>query len=222
MGKAEISNTYQEELDAKINRIIDITERIEPNKLTILTGSNGSGKSLVRKQLCFKLADKIDGTNYKRLVVDVSMQRRTESNVYLGAMANVMHDDPWKPTSISTYHFIQTLFNSFLKDDGDKRYIVIDEPEIGMSKESQLGFVKYFESKLPEILEKTHGIMIITHSECLVSALKDKAVFLNMDADISADEWINREIIPTDLENLGEKSHELFLAIEDRMKENRK
>lgn len=217
-----MSENRKEELDSKIERIINITERVEPNKLTILTGSNGSGKSLVRKQLCFKLANKIEGADYKKLVVDVSMQRRTETHAHLGAMCNFMHDDPWNPTSISTYVFIETLFNSFLTDAKDKRYIVIDEPEIGMSKESQLGFVAYLLNKLPEVMTKTHGIMLITHSECLVEALKDKAVFLNMDKDITADEWINREIIPTDLEQLSEDSHELYLAIEERLKNNRK
>lgn len=54
-------------MELKVNRIIDVIHRIEPNRVTILTGSNGSGKSPIRKQLCFKLADKIDGADKREI-----------------------------------------------------------------------------------------------------------------------------------------------------------
>ena len=179
----------------------------------ILTGSNGSGKSLIRKQLCFKIANKVDGADYRSITADVSMQRRTESNLNLGAMGGFMHDDPWNPTSLSTFQFIETLFNTFNKNEGDKRYLIIDEPEIGMSKESQLGFINWFKKQIPSLLENTLGVMLITHSELIVEQLKELAVFLNIDSDCTADEWINREIIPTDFEKLAEDAHELYLAV---------
>ena len=150
------------------------------------------------------------------------MQKRTESNTYLGALCNWAHDLSWNPTSLSTFNLIEGLFNTFTKEDrqeeNKQRYIIIDEPEIGMSRESLSGFTVYLLKRLPEILDKTLGIMIITHSEFLVEALKDKAEFLNMDNDVTADEWIHREIVPTDFEKLSEDSHELFLAIQDRSK----
>ena len=196
-----------------INRILDIIDKVEFGKLTILTGSNGSGKSLIRKQLCFKLANKVDGADYRSITADVSMQRRTESNLNLGAMGGFMHDDPWNPTSLSTFQFIETLFNTFNKNDEHKRYLIIDEPEIGMSKESQLGFINWFKKQIPSLLENTLGVMLITHSELIVEQLKELAVFLNIDSDCTADEWINREIIPTDFEKLAEDAHELYLEV---------
>lgn len=200
----------------KVNRIIEVINKIEPNRVTILTGSNGSGKSLIRKQLCFKLARKIEGADYKHLTVDVSMQRRTETNVELGAFGNFMHDDGDKPTSLSTFEFVETLFRSFVTEIDNKRYIIIDEPEIGMAKESQLGFVLWLKEQLPDIMTKTHGLMVITHSELIVEQLKDLDIveFLNMDKDCTAEEWLNREIIPTDFEKLAKESHELYLALE--------
>ena len=54
-------------MESKVNSIIDVIHRIEPNRVTILTGSNGSGKSPIRKQLCFKLADKIDGADKREI-----------------------------------------------------------------------------------------------------------------------------------------------------------
>lgn len=205
----------------KIERIRTILESIEPNTVTVLTGSNGSGKSLVRKQCCFNLSRKIPGTDYRTLTADVSMQKRTENNPYLGALCSFMHDDADSPTSLSTYQFINTLFNTFLKEDKQKRYLIIDEPEIGMSKESQLGFMQFLKKRLPEVLEYTHGLLIITHSEIVVNELKEIATFLNMDSDMTADEWINREIIPTDFEELDKNSYGLYQAINARSKKNK-
>jgi predicted ATPase len=109
---------------------------------------------------------------------------------------------------------------TFLKEyNSSKRYLIIDEPEIGMSKESQLGFVTYLKERIPDILKYTYGLLIITHSEMIVNALKDEAVFLNMDKDCTADEWINREIIPTDFEKLENDYYELFQAINNYSKE---
>jgi predicted ATPase len=204
----------------QIERIQYILETIEPGKVTLLTGSNGSGKSLVRKQLCFRLERKLPGTDYRRLTADVSMQRRTSANPNLGALSTVMQDDKDQPTSYSTYYLVKMLMGTFLKEDNSsKRYLIIDEPEIGMSKESQLGFVTYLKERIPDILKYTYGLLIITHSEMIVNALKDEAVFLNMDKDCTADEWINREIIPTDFEKLENDSYELFQAINNYSKE---
>ena len=164
-------------VDEKIKRIKVIMNTIEPDKITILTGSNGSGKSLVRKQICFNLSRKIGNVDYKRLTADVSMQRRTESNPYLGALGDFMHDVSWLPTSISTYDFIEQLIKTFVKQDVSKRYLIIDEPEIGMSKESQLGLAMYFKKRLPEIVDHTYGILIITHSEIIVDVLKSDAIW---------------------------------------------
>jgi ABC-type dipeptide/oligopeptide/nickel transport system ATPase component len=211
-----------EKIEKKIERIRHILSSIEPNKVTILTGSNGSGKSLIRKQCRFELSRKIPDTDPMRLTADVSMQRRTENNPFLGAMCSFMHDDANDPTSYSTYHFIDTLLNSFVKEKDSKRYLIIDEPEIGMSKESQLGFIIYLKNRMSEILEHTYGLLIITHSEIIVDAMKEDAVFLNMDSNCSADEWINREIIPTDFETLSKDSHELFHAINRQSKDKAK
>ena len=207
-------------MEQRINRIREITNKIEPNRVTILTGSNGSGKSLIRKQLCFKLARKIEGADYRHLTVDVSMQRRTETNAALGALSQFMHDDATDPTSLSTFQFVETLFNSFVTEREKKRYIIIDEPEIGMAKESQLGFVLWLKEQLPNIMEKTHGLMIITHSELIVEELMelDYVDFLNMDSDRTAKEWIHREIIPTDFSKLAKDSRELYLALEENAK----
>ena len=42
-----------------VDRIIEIADSIEPGKLTILTGSNGSGKSVIRKLLPTRIQEKL-------------------------------------------------------------------------------------------------------------------------------------------------------------------
>lgn len=202
--------------EKQIERIRDIMEKIEPNKLTILTGSNGSGKSLIRKQVCFRLARKIPGTDPRHLTVDVSMQGRTETRSELGALCTFMHDDPDDPTSAYTYYLVKTLIRSFVEEKGhSKRYLIIDEPEIGMSEEAQLGFVEWLRTKLDVIMAETYGLMIITHSRSIVEALKGISVFINMDGIETADEWLNRKIVPMDLEELKKNARELYLAIQN-------
>lgn len=204
--------------EENIKRLQDVMDSIEPNKITILTGSNGSGKSLIRKQICFRLAKKLKISDYRKLVAEVSMQKRTESVAEWDALSTCMHDLSWMPTSCSTFGLINDMFQVFLKEDASKRYLVIDEPEIGMSKETQLGFVSYLVNKIPDILRYTYGLLIITHSEVLVDALKDKAEFFNIDKDCTADEWLHREIVPVNLEELEKKSGELYHAILDYSK----
>lgn len=53
-----------------------------------------------------------------------------------------------------------------------------------------------------------------THSEFVVEQLKDVCNFMDLNnPKRTADEWINREIIPTDFEQLEEDAHELFQAL---------
>ena len=206
-------------VEENIKRLQTIMDSIKPNKITVLTGSNGSGKSLIRKQLCFRLSKKIENSDYRRLIAEVSMQKRTESVADWGALSTCMHDVSWVPTSCSTYDLINSMFNTFLKEDSSKRYLIIDEPEIGMSKEAQMGLATYIINKIPDILKYTYGLLIITHSEVLVDALKDKVEFFNIDKDCTAEEWLNREIVPLDLEELAKKSNELYHAILEYSKE---
>lgn len=198
------------DIDDKIQNIKDILNQIEPNKITILTGSNGSGKSLIRQQLKFKLSKKLN-IDAKHLTADVSMAKRTASNPCLGAMATFMNDDPTDPTSLSTYQHIKTLFHCFVYNvDTERKYLILDEPEIGMAKESQFALTNYIKENIPGILQNTYGMLIITHSEFIVNELKDQTIFLNMDGIKTADDWINRTIHPTDFKELADTSLELY------------
>ena len=208
---------YSKEVEDKYERIIDGFAALEVDKITILTGSNGSGKSLIRKQLPFAMKDRLkldDIKDTKGLVLSTSMDARTGSNPEWGAMSGMMRDTEWIATSQNTYHSISSLFNSIKKSDNKKPvFVVLDEFEIGCSEETILAFIHYINDTLASLKKsgKIMGAMIITHSRLAVKELVADD-FINLDG-LTKLEWINREIIPTDLNELDE--NELFFYIRD-------
>lgn len=208
MANFDYKDISEEHLDSHINRIVDIAKNIEMDKITILTGGNALGKSLIRKQLVFYVADK-KNCKPNKAVTSTSMQLRTQSQPEFGALSSMMHDLPWCSTSETTV----SLLNGMISKAKD-RFIVIDELEIGMSREVQVGVCKMLNEKLPELLENNYGIMVITHSEEVVRNLKHDN-FINIEG-LSEEEWINREIVPVDPEDLDKWAEELFVAVRDR------
>lgn len=209
-------------LDKHITRIIEIAESIMPNRLTILTGSNGNGKSFIRKLMNSTMGRKYPDRDVRRLVTEVSMQKRTDcNNPLMGTgFGFTFFDNPQFPTSVSTYNLIDRMLYSCVDSEKkkDKNYIVIDEPEIGMADESQLGIALFLKSKIPEILENSLGILIITHSKFVVRELKDNADFFYTDYEMTPDEWLDRSIVPTDFEDLRIQSMELMHRLNNWLK----
>lgn len=203
-------NISRENLDKHIDHLLNIIEEIPLNKITILTGGNAKGKSLIRKQLMFHVQKKLNKDSYRNLISSISMQSRTESRPELGALSDIAHDLPWNSTSDFTIHSLKQLLKC------TKKFIVIDELEIGMSKEVQMGLCIYLNDILPDILKNNYGLLVITHSDVVVNNLNhDK--FINIEG-LSEKDWVNREILPIDPEDLEKWADELFKAIRDRSK----
>jgi len=55
----DYTDLSSEHINDHIDRIIDVAESIEPGKVTILTGRNSSGKSVVRKLLGLRMMEKL-------------------------------------------------------------------------------------------------------------------------------------------------------------------
>lgn len=205
----------EEHLNAHVDRIVELCKEVPLHKVTILTGGNACGKSVIRKQMALIIPDKLDAegiSHGKSTVASASMQLRTESKPEWGAFSSITHDSPWSATSDATLNMINQLF----RNSSDPRYIIIDELEIGMSEELQIGFCNMLNKKLPEILEKNFGVMVITHSRHVVNTLNHDN-FMNIEG-MTEDEWINREIVPIDPEDLEKWADELFKTIRDRSK----
>jgi Fe-S cluster assembly ATPase SufC len=193
----------------KGDRIVEIIKDINLNEITILTGSNGSGKSLIRGQMTFKSVKE-----YGQPSKHISMELRTSSNASWGAMSGAMRDNEIIPTSLNTFRFIEGLYKTI--DNEKLSYLVIDEPEIGMSEETQLSLIHYFnEVFLPKLKELNRGCLIITHSRLLIEHINSDR-FVNIEG-LTKNQYLNRVLIPTNLEEL--KNNYLFKAIQEMQKE---
>jgi archaellum biogenesis ATPase FlaH len=215
-----------EHINDHIDRIIDVADAIEPGKVTILTGSNSTGKSVVRKLLGFRMMEKLKLDNTP--VATISMEKRTNgcSSLLGTGLDHAMSDLPWDSTSNTSVHTVVNMMDSLVikederSRDNKKAYIVIDEIEIGMSREMQVGICNYLNEIFEKYLDNCYGVVVITHSETIVKNLKHD-VFLNIDG-MTEEEWLNREIVPITPKQISDWSSALFSGIENRTAENKK
>lgn len=195
---------YEQHIDS----IGEIADRINLDKITILTGRNAGGKSLVRKVLRQNVMDKTGKT--KVFITHASQELRTKSNPEMGALSGMAHDLEWLATSHNTISIIDKV----IVDDAD--YIIIDEPEIGIGEELQLGLADYINEKLKD---RKCGVLIITHSRLSVKNIKHDD-FINLEG-MSEDEWVNRAPEKISVEDFKKFSNDLFIAVRDRINTNK-
>jgi hypothetical protein len=204
---------FSKDLETHVNRLVKIMGKIPAKGVSVLTGSNGSGKSLVRTQFIFYLArkKKKDPKNMRGILGSVSMQLRTSSNSEWGALSGAMRDTEWIPTSLNTFHLINGLLEK------DFEYIIIDEPEIGMGEELIMSLCDF----LNKAFEKNpnRGFLIITHNRYLVYNLKSDK-FFNCDGIKTKQEWIDRPMGKADIKILEKNA--LFDFIRDRNNKEKK
>lgn len=219
----------------RVENIVEIMKHINPEKVTILTGSNGGGKSMIRQQYSMKF-QKETGRKSKT----ISMQLRTSCNSEWGAMASAMLDNEWSPTSANTIHLINGAFRAAgiydvpepgeIKAIPETGYLVLDEPEIGMSEETVLALSEWLQTIIPALEKLRIGLMIITHSKLLVENMwymlpggyshkyieHDRIDFVNLDG-LSINEYTdsNHRLVPSDLKLIN--ANYMFNAIDERM-----
>lgn len=199
------------DFNAHIDNIITLMDNIEHGKITILTGPNGYGKSLLRKLLSsIKTKD-----NKEIKSASFSMEKRTTSNHDYGALSGLAMDNADDATSNHTAHMTMAVMNQ------PDRFIIIDEPEVGMGKEVLLGLLLDIQDKIAELKSKNqfHGILIITHSEFLIENFPHDT-FLNMEGK-TYEQWKNRHIEPIRPTELSNWSHAMWGAIQKRMEEKK-
>ena len=138
------------------------------------------------------------------------MERRTGTHSDLGGMGVFLRDNDASATSSNTIQFIKGVLES------KKRYIVIDEPEIGMSESIQKSIAVYFNKRFPEVLKENYGILVITHSKQIVKTLDD-CNFINIQKK-TKDEWLNAEPEVIDIDLFEKQSMDLFRLLQTKLK----
>lgn len=191
-----------------IDHINEVTDKINYDNITILTGRNAGGKSLIRKVLRNNIMEKTGKS--KVFIPHASQELRTKSNPEMGALSGMGHDLEWLATSHNT---ISTL-DQVISRDAD--YIVIDEPEIGIGEELQLGLADYINEKLKD---RKCGVLIITHSRLSVTNIKHDD-FINLEG-MTEEEWLNRTPTKVSVEEFKEFSNGLFKTVRDRINSNK-
>ena len=179
-------------IEDHIEHLINLRDKIYLNEVTILTGDNATGKSVIRKTLWQHINDLLGIKEEKSFVSDISMERRTALHPEMGGGGVFLRDCGWTPTSMETYRFIKGIFQN-LNDDNkkiSKRFIVLDEPEIGASKEVQKAFAKYINNLYEKIHDpnKCYGLLVITHSDEIIKNLM--TYFVELEIEIKKNKYV--------------------------------
>lgn len=207
------NDMYKEWAQEAYENILDVLDQIKTGHVTILTGDNGTGKSLIRKVLCSSLRNQENDDTIK--IADISMEKRTGLHAGLGGGGVFLRDVEWVATSDNSLSFLYSLLNS-AKD----RYLVLDEPELGMSQDLQKSIGIYLSKRIPETMKENRGMLIITHSREFVRSLSVEHVFVNLQKK-SEEEWLNESAKEIDLDDFRKKCDALFRLLQDHLKSSR-
>ena len=185
-----------------INALGVPSDLIDNTSLAIITGNNASGKSLLRKYISMRCEQvKIKKFHF-------SQQGRSAGGferamIYSGSES----EDSTGQISVSV------VIRAFKQIQNNKEplIVVFDEPEIGLSEESQLGLAIYMKEQLKIAPESLLGTIVITHSRYFVGVLKDLPhKFFCFGEKYLAESWLNRGINPTDPQEIVERSHKQY------------
>jgi len=184
----------------QFDKVLDVYDKIPMDgSVSLLTGRNGSGKSLVRKLLAIKAKGE-----HKKNLVHASMQLRTAMHSGLGGLGGIFRDTEEYSTSSHTAYLVQTACRSI-----HGGYLCIDEVEVGLGEETILGIVGWLNANLRQALQGTLGCLVVTHSRLVVQGL-DFDHWFSLDGHVTPKEWLERELVPTDLGVLQEENIKFY------------
>lgn len=182
-------------------------------KLLLITGDNASGKSLLRRVIeskCHK---------YNIKAMSLSQERRSISDY---TRAFIYGSEDYESTGQITARSIQNMFKSSFAWDIN-HILIIDEPEIGLSDESQLGLAQYIKDNIKKLKENVIQVVIFTHSKILIEELSElNHIYIHIGGKYkTVDEYINRKIVPVDPSMIGDIARANFAIIEDLIEESK-
>ena len=157
-------------------------------RVLVIVGQNAAGKSFLRRWIQSRLReDKVE-------VIALSHELRTREGMH---RAFIYGDEHSQSTgAISAHTFIAGVRT--IKSRENPHVVIWDEPEIGMGEELQIGTANWLCEQLNDWPEHTTGVILLSHSRHFVRRAMQfpKAKWYSMDGYATADEWLNRELVP--------------------------
>ena len=198
---------YSEYAEQCLENIFNTLDQIRCGQIHILTGENGSGKSLIVKTLHHHL-NNIEDDEVK--VATWGMNKRAGIDTGTGIRAFTADID-WTCTSENSLGMIKNILKQ------TNRFIVIDEPEVGMGETLQASLGNWLSKQLPEVIKQNKGVLIITHSKHLVRNINCEHVFLNMQGK-DKETWLNEIPSVIDLDEFEARNLALFNLLRDHLR----
>jgi hypothetical protein len=183
--------------------------------ILVVTGKNAAGKSLLRRWIQVAMKRHHDNTE----VIHLSQQGRAMEGI--GRAFIYGSEDDESTGAISCNTFIGGMRTMIGRE---KPHAVIwDEPEIGMGEELQMGTADWLCEQLEDWPKQTLGVVLLTHSHHFVRrAMQFPGVkWLSMDGYATADEWLNRDIVPIGPEEVRDMGHERWSRVSKILKKRR-
>jgi predicted ATPase len=190
-----------------------VVQKAHP-KLCVITGPNTSGKSLLRKVIHNRYADR------KWHYINLSQEGRCNSNGGLRLFVyGTETDESTGYNSVKMFLKMIQSGQSYENPFG----VMLDEPEIGCSEEVQVAIGQRIVRDL-DTMPNLHGLYIVTHSRELVrSLLPLNPTHWRLSEDgMTLEQFVNRTVAPVDLEELLAVGKERWHAVHQVIKEGKK
>ncbi len=185
------------------------------HRVCVITGPNVAGKSLLRKVLHNHYEDaKI---SYKA----ISQEGRCASVGIQRLLVYGTEQD--ESTGYNSVKMLRKMVQSS-QEYKDQHAFMLDEPEIGCSEETQAGMGDWLGQMVPT-MTNLHTLFVVTHSRLFVKYLLRHLIPTHWrlsEDGMTLDQWVCREIVPTDLEEMVEMSKERWHAVNTMIKQGKK
>lgn len=178
--------------------------------LVVVTGDNASGKSFIRR-LVSAIARKNSVES-----IHISMEGRSGADMTGGMRAFVYGSEEWRSTGENSANTVITGIRTC--QGREKPHVMFwDEPDLGLSDSWAAGVGVSIRKFAEDAPKHTKAIFVVTHSKPLVAQLipfDPHFLYLGEDPPKSLTDWLERPVIPRDIEELGKISHKRFLLIQ--------
>ena len=176
----------------------------------IITGENATGKSFIRRLVYLVCKQE------KVELIHLSQQGRSTSGI---PSALIYGDESYDSTGYNTSTTITCGITTCNNRDSD-HFILWDEPDIGLSEKYAAGVGVAIRGFVENIPKHTRGSIVITHSKPLVRQLLPIGPsHLRLGDTMTLNDWLNETPEPGDLNELSERNHAMYHAINKIIKD---